>query len=88
MATMTSKCDARAPYPSLLTRISYHVGSPWIFDGNAFFPETGIPMRNTACMSKPLALAEPVPLTVAIFRAKSFIRARESRSKSAVRRRG
>ena len=56
----------------MLTRISYHVGRPWMFDGKTFFPETGMPMRKIACMSRLFALAEPVPLTVAILKAKSF----------------
>ncbi len=43
-----------------------------MFDGKMFFPVTGIPMRKIACMRSPLALAEPVPLTVPILNAKSF----------------
>src|SRR5688500_7526551 len=43
-----------------------------MFDGNTFLPTTGIPMRKMACMSNPLALAEPVPLTVPILKQKSF----------------
>src|SRR5260370_971063 len=62
--------------PYLLTRISYHVGRPWMFDGKRFFPETGIPMRKMACMRRPLALAEPDPLTLASLMAKSFMRLR------------
>ena len=31
-------------------------------------------MRKIACMSRPLALADPVPLTVAILKAKSLMR--------------
>src|SRR6185503_19619330 len=57
----------------LLTRISYHVGRPWMFDGKTFFPDTGIPMRKIACISRLLALADPVPLTVAILKAKSVM---------------
>src|SRR6187551_3847254 len=44
-----------------------------MFDGNTFLPTTGIPMRKMACMSNPLALAEPVPLTVPILKQKSLI---------------
>src|SRR4051812_40974392 len=44
-----------------------------MFDGNRFFPDTGMPMRKMACMSSPFALADPVPLTLASFRAKSLI---------------
>ena len=70
---MRSKLGTRAVYPSLLTRISYQVGSPWMLDGKTFFPEIGIPIRKIACMRSPLALAEPVPFTVAILKAKSLI---------------
>src|SRR5215208_6226855 len=60
-------------YPSLLTRISYQVGSPWMLDGKTFFPEIGIPMRKIACISSAFALAEPVPFTVPILKAKSLM---------------
>src|SRR5205085_12197935 len=43
-----------------------------MFEGKTFFPETGMPMRKIACISKLLALAEPVPFTVAILNAKSL----------------
>ena len=56
----------------MLTRISYHVGRPWMFEGKTFFPVTGTPIRKMACMISPLALAEPVPLAVAILNAKSL----------------
>ena len=45
-----------------------------MFEGNTFFPVTGTPIRKMACMIRPLALAEPVPLAVAILKAKSLIR--------------
>jgi hypothetical protein len=57
-----------------LTRISYQVGSPWIFDGKTFFPVTGTPIRKIACMIRPLAEADPVPLAVAILNANSLMR--------------
>src|SRR5579883_198636 len=44
-----------------------------MLDGKRFLPATGMPMRNIDCISSPLALAEPVPLTFASFRAKSLI---------------
>ena len=75
MATIRSYSGLRAVHPSPLTRISYQVGRPWMLEGNTFFPVTGIPMRKMACMRRPLALADPVPLTVAILRARSLIRA-------------
>src|SRR5918999_911475 len=43
-----------------------------MLDGNTFFPDTGIPIRKIACMMRLFALAEPVPLTVAILKAKSL----------------
>src|SRR6266404_1592665 len=72
MATMRSYSSAREVWPVLLTRTSYQVGSPWMFDGNRFLPDTGIPMRKIACIKSPFALADPVPLTLASLRAKSL----------------
>src|SRR6185369_791031 len=43
-----------------------------MLEGNKFLPETGIPMRKIACMRRPLALAEPVPLTLASLSANSL----------------
>src|SRR4029079_13855247 len=45
-----------------------------MFEGNTFFPVTGTPIRKMACMIRPLADAEPVPLAVAILNAKSLLR--------------
>src|SRR5687767_6322583 len=45
-----------------------------MFDGNTFFPVTGTPIRKMACMMRPLADADPVPLAVAILKAKSLTR--------------
>src|SRR5690242_16360566 len=72
-ATTRSTSSGRAVQPSRFTRISYHVGSPWMFDGKTFFPDTGIPIRKIDCINSPLALAEPEPLTVAILKAKSLV---------------
>src|SRR6202140_4830988 len=69
---MRSYSRARATCPSLLTRISYHVGRPWMLDGNRFLPETGTPIRKIARIKRLLALDDPVPLTLASFNAKSF----------------
>src|SRR5688500_12205321 len=44
-----------------------------MFDGKTFLPETGMPMRKIACMISPFALADPVPFTVPILKAKSFV---------------
>src|SRR5436190_20986610 len=71
---MRSNTGVRAVYPCRFTRISYHVGRPWMFDGNTFLPVTGTPMRKMACMIRPLADADPVPLAVAILKAKSLTR--------------
>jgi hypothetical protein len=49
-----------------------------MFDGNTFFPVTGTPMRKMACMMRPLADAEPVPLAVAILKAKSLTRSMDT----------
>src|SRR3954451_22326356 len=67
---MRSNTGVRAVYPCRFTRISYHVGRPWMFEGNTFFPVTGTPMRKMACMISPFADADPVPLAVAILNAK------------------
>src|ERR1019366_8424328 len=71
-ATTRSSSGGRAVYPSLLTRISYQVGNPWMFDGKMFLPETGIPIRKMDCMRRLFALADPVPFTVAILNEKSL----------------
>jgi len=43
-----------------------------MFDGNTFFPLTGIPILKRAWRRRPFALADPVPFTVATLKAKSF----------------
>src|SRR5688572_13772866 len=45
-----------------------------MFDGKTFLPVTGTPIRKMACMMRPFADAEPVPLAVAILNAKSLTR--------------
>src|SRR6266542_3395331 len=45
-----------------------------MFEGKTFLPVTGIPMRKIDCMRSPFAEADPVPLAVAILKAKSFTR--------------
>src|SRR5579863_7406581 len=74
MATIRSTRPERDRYPSLLTRISNQVGRPWMLEGKKFLPTTGMPMRKMAFMSRPLALAEPVPFTLAILMTKSLTR--------------
>src|SRR5512146_1771871 len=51
----------------------YHVGSPAIFDGNRFLPETGTPIWKIVRNSTVLADCEPEPFTVATCRLKSLI---------------
>src|ERR1700742_2949041 len=75
MATMISTRPERATCPSLVTRISYQVGRPWMFEGKESFPLTGMPLRKIDFISSELALAEPVPFTVAILMTKSLMRA-------------
>jgi hypothetical protein len=43
-----------------------------MFDGNRFFPETGIPILNSARTSVELDVWLPDPLTVATVKVKSF----------------
>ncbi len=44
MATRKSISFLRPMYPCLLARIVNQVGSPAMFDGNMFLPETGMPI--------------------------------------------
>jgi hypothetical protein len=50
----------------------YHVGNPEIFEGNKFFPLTGIPMSYNVCNKMRFADCEPVPFAVAMLMVKSF----------------
>src|SRR4026207_2466691 len=45
-----------------------------MLEGKTFLPVTGTPIRKMACISRPLADADPVPLAVAILKAKSLTR--------------
>src|SRR6185437_8534550 len=67
-----SELRLRATYPCLLARMVYQVGSPAMFDGNRFLPETGIPMRKMLRSSTLFADCEPEPLTVATWMLKSL----------------
>ena len=51
-----------------------------MFDGKRFLPDTGTPMRKIARISRLFALDDPVPLTLASFKAKSFTLERAARS--------
>ncbi len=50
----------------LLARIVNQVGNPAMFDGNMFFPETGMPIWKMARIITLLAVWLPDPFTVAI----------------------
>ena len=50
----------------------YHVGSPAMFEGNMFLPETGTPERRMDRSRTMLAVWLPEPLTVATWMLKSF----------------
>ena len=65
MATRKSISCLRAMYPSRLARIVYQVGSPAMFEGKRFLPETGIPIRKIERSSTRFAVWLPEPLTVA-----------------------
>src|SRR6187431_914621 len=45
-----------------------------MLDGKTFLPVTGTPIRKMACISRLFADADPVPLAVAILKAKSLTR--------------
>ena len=50
----------------------YHVGSPAMFDGNMFLPDTGTPISRIDRSSTRLAVWLPEPLTVATWMLKSL----------------
>src|SRR3954464_5053407 len=69
---MRSTPPRRPRWPDLVTRTSYQVGRPWMFDGKMLRGETGIPMRRKLLAKSSFAEAEPEPLTLANFTTKSF----------------
>src|SRR6202789_599244 len=63
----------RAPRcPAAVTRTSYQVGRPWMFDGKMFRGAIGAPMRRIDRANRRLARADPEPLTLAKRMTKSF----------------
>ncbi len=56
MATRKSISFLRAMKPCLLARIVNQVGRPAMFDGNMFFPDTGIPIWKMERMRTLLAV--------------------------------
>src|SRR5690349_11180467 len=61
-------------YPRLFARMVYQVGSPAMFDGNRFFPDTGMPIWKIDRRSTRFAVWLPEPLTVATWIVKSLTR--------------
>ncbi len=59
-------------YPLELARMVYHVGSPAMFDGNMFLPDTGTPIWKIDRSRTRFAVWLPDPLTVATWREKSL----------------
>src|SRR5271166_6439709 len=72
MATRTSISFLRAMYPFLLARMVNQVGSPAMFEGNRFLPETGTPIWKMERSRMELALCDPEPLAVATWMLKSL----------------
>src|SRR5687767_4198552 len=72
IATMRSTPPRRPRWPFSVTRTSYHVGRPWMFDGKMLRGETGMPMRRKLFAKSSFADAEPEPLTLANLTTKSL----------------
>src|SRR5687768_2999625 len=62
----------RPSQPASLTRTSYQVGRPWMFDGKMLRGLTGTPIRRIAFANSSFADAEPEPLTLANLTTKSL----------------
>src|ERR1017187_5893061 len=72
IATRKSISLRRATYPCFEARMVNHVGSPAMFDGNMFFPDTGMPIWKMERIKTVFAVWLPDPLTVATWMLKSF----------------
>ena len=72
MQTMISTRSRRARKPSLLRRMLYQVGRPWILLGKRFLPVTGIPILYSDRISILLLVWLPEPLAVATLILKSL----------------
>ena len=77
----------RQRQPASTTRTSYHVGRPWMFDGKMLRAATGTPIFSTALANRPLADADPDPLTLANLTTKSLTRERVFMGRAVNRRR-
>src|SRR5687768_12420886 len=73
MATIRSTPPRRPRWPRSVTRTSYQVGRPWMFDGKMLRGETGIPMRRKLFAKSSFADAEPEPFTFANLMTKSLV---------------
>src|SRR5882724_12655206 len=62
----------RPSQPRSVTRTSYHVGRPWMFDGKILRGLTGTPIRKMDFANNSFADAEPEPLTLANLTTKSL----------------
>src|SRR3954454_2828481 len=69
---MRSTPPRRPRWPDSLTRTSYQVGRPWMFDGKMLRGLTGTPMRSRLRANISLADADPEPLTLANLTTKSL----------------
>src|SRR5690349_7838933 len=69
---MRSTPPRRPSQPLALTRTSYQVGRPWMFDGKMLRGLTGMPMRRKLFAKSSFAEAEPEPLTLANLTTKSL----------------
>src|ERR1051325_11021523 len=72
MATIRSTPPRRPRCPASVIRTSYQVGRPWMVDRKMLRAATGTPIRITERAKRPLALAEPDPLTLANLTTKSL----------------
>src|SRR2546421_6042986 len=70
---MRSTPPRRPRWPFSVTRTSYHVGRPWMFEGKMLRGLTGMPMRRKLLANSSFAEAEPEPLTLANLMTKSFV---------------
>src|SRR6478609_7597031 len=72
MATIRSTPPRRPRWPASVTRTSYQVGRPWMFDGKMLRGLTGTPMRRRLRANSSFADADPEPLTLANLMTKSL----------------
>src|SRR5687768_14160332 len=72
MQINTAMSRRRAMNPSRDARIVNHVGSPWMFEGKRFLPETGIPIWKMDRMRMLFDDMLPEPFAVATWIEKSL----------------